>query len=241
MTRHLGAADGGGVAATRRAGADDPARRTPTLGESTSDDSAGDSRGHDGDSRSTARRALTPLQWLICAVAAIGFAFDTYELLMLPLIVRPALAELLGVAPNSLEVNEWVGMTASTSRPSAAASSACSAAISPTSSAGAACWSGASCSTASPRSRRHTRRPSNGCCSGAAARSSASASSSSPPSPGCRSCSPTRSSARRCSATRRRSARSAACMVTGAYYLIVTYGASLPGRCAAGMRRGATR
>ena len=52
---------------------------------------------------------LTPVQWLICAVAAIGFAFDTYELLMLPLIVRPALADLLGVAPNSLEVNAWVG------------------------------------------------------------------------------------------------------------------------------------
>jgi hypothetical protein len=52
---------------------------------------------------------LTPLQWLICFVAALGFAFDSYELLMLPLIVRPALSELLGVAPNSLEVNEWVG------------------------------------------------------------------------------------------------------------------------------------
>ena len=52
---------------------------------------------------------LTPVQWLICAVAAIGFAFDSYELLMLPLIVRPALADLLGVAPNSLEVNAWVG------------------------------------------------------------------------------------------------------------------------------------
>jgi MFS family permease len=54
-------------------------------------------------------RPLTPIQWLICVIAAIGFAFDSYELLMLPLIVRPALADLLGVAPNSLEVNEWVG------------------------------------------------------------------------------------------------------------------------------------
>ncbi len=52
---------------------------------------------------------LTSLQWLICGTAALGFAFDSYELLMLPLIVRPALAELLGVAPNSLAVNEWVG------------------------------------------------------------------------------------------------------------------------------------
>jgi len=52
---------------------------------------------------------LTPLQWLICGVAALGFAFDSYELLMLPLIVRPALADLLAVAPNSPEVNAWVG------------------------------------------------------------------------------------------------------------------------------------
>ena len=66
------------------------------------------SRWHDEDQRRGAA-ALTPLQWLICAIAALGFAFDTYELLMLPLIVRPALAELLGVPPNSLAVNEWVG------------------------------------------------------------------------------------------------------------------------------------
>src|SRR5688572_20035776 len=52
---------------------------------------------------------LTPVQWVICGVAALGFAFDSYELLMLPLIVRPALADLLGVAPNSLAVNDWVG------------------------------------------------------------------------------------------------------------------------------------
>ena len=70
---------------------------------------------------------LTPLQWLICVIAAIGFAFDIYELLMLPLIVRPALAELLGVAPNSLAVNEWVGTLFYVPR-SPAASSACSAA-----------------------------------------------------------------------------------------------------------------
>ena len=59
--------------------------------------------------RPDAAPALTPLQWLICVVAALGFAFDSYELLMLPIIVRPALADLLGVAPNSLEVNAWVG------------------------------------------------------------------------------------------------------------------------------------
>ncbi len=58
--------------------------------------------------KSTSPR-LTPVQWVICGVAALGFAFDSYELLMLPLIVRPALADLLAVAPNSLEVNAWVG------------------------------------------------------------------------------------------------------------------------------------
>ena len=52
---------------------------------------------------------MTTVKWVIVGVAALGFAFDTYELLMLPLIVRPALAELLRVAPNSLEVNAWVG------------------------------------------------------------------------------------------------------------------------------------
>ncbi len=33
-------------------------------------------------------------EWLICTIAAIGFAFDIYELLMLPLIVKPAIAAL---------------------------------------------------------------------------------------------------------------------------------------------------
>ena len=39
-------------------------------------------------------KRLTPIQWLICAIAAIGFAFDIYELLMLPLIIKPAIAAL---------------------------------------------------------------------------------------------------------------------------------------------------
>ena len=42
-------------------------------------------------------RGLTGTQWLICVIAAIGFAFDIYELLMLPFIVRPALLELGGL------------------------------------------------------------------------------------------------------------------------------------------------
>jgi MFS family permease len=52
---------------------------------------------------------LSLVQWLIALIAAIGFFFDAYELLMLPLIVRPALTELLAVPGNSPLVNEWVG------------------------------------------------------------------------------------------------------------------------------------
>jgi MFS family permease len=58
---------------------------------------------------STAPRRLTPLQWTIAVIAVIGFAFDTYEILMLPLVVRPALLELTGAAPGSPEFQAWVG------------------------------------------------------------------------------------------------------------------------------------
>jgi MFS family permease len=58
----------------------------------------------------TARSRLTPLQWLICIMAAIGFAFDSYVLLMLPLIVRPALEALLGVPAGHPAINNWVGI-----------------------------------------------------------------------------------------------------------------------------------
>ncbi|MEJ7606586.1 MAG: MFS transporter [Bryobacteraceae bacterium] len=53
---------------------------------------------------------LTPVQWTICAVAALGFAFDIYELLMLPLIVRPALMDLAKIRPGTPEFNTWVGL-----------------------------------------------------------------------------------------------------------------------------------
>lgn len=52
---------------------------------------------------------LTPVQWLICFIAVIGFAFDTYELLMLPLILRPALVE-FGFKPGSDDFIFWRGM-----------------------------------------------------------------------------------------------------------------------------------
>lgn len=57
---------------------------------------------------STAPR-LTLTQWLIIIVAAIGFLFDTYELLMTPLVLAPALSELMRLPPNHPEVRDWVG------------------------------------------------------------------------------------------------------------------------------------
>ncbi len=53
---------------------------------------------------------LTFVQWTICVIASIGFAFDIYELLMLPLIVRPALLELGGAKPGTPEFEFWVSM-----------------------------------------------------------------------------------------------------------------------------------
>src|SRR5262245_34344306 len=50
---------------------------------------------------------LTAIQWVICAVAALGFAFDTYELLMLPLIIRPALGELGNIQLGTPEFSYW--------------------------------------------------------------------------------------------------------------------------------------
>ena len=47
--------------------------------------------------RTTSAKKLGLTEWLIIFVAILGFAFDTYELLMLPLIARPALIELLRV------------------------------------------------------------------------------------------------------------------------------------------------
>jgi len=51
---------------------------------------------------------LTTVHWLICVIASIGFAFDIYELLMLPLVIKtgiPALAASLVESPAQLA--EW--------------------------------------------------------------------------------------------------------------------------------------
>jgi len=55
-------------------------------------------------------RKLTGIEWAICVVASIGFAFDIYELLMLPLIARPALMELGNLKPGSAEFNNWLSI-----------------------------------------------------------------------------------------------------------------------------------
>lgn len=53
---------------------------------------------------------LTPVQWLVCGVAALGFAFDLYETLVMPLIARPALTALGNFKPGSPGSNLWVGL-----------------------------------------------------------------------------------------------------------------------------------
>ncbi len=53
---------------------------------------------------------LSAVQWAICLVAAIGFAFDTYHILVLPLIVGPALLELGHLRPGTPEFNSWTGL-----------------------------------------------------------------------------------------------------------------------------------
>jgi MFS family permease len=67
---------------------------TPTQAEATGSKFAG----------------MTATQWAICAVACIGFLFDTFVLLVLTLIVQPSLTELLGEKPGSAAFNHWIGM-----------------------------------------------------------------------------------------------------------------------------------
>src|SRR5262245_19674613 len=52
---------------------------------------------------------LTVTHWLILGVAALGFAFDTFVLLMMPIIARPALAELLNQPDEASIVRDWTG------------------------------------------------------------------------------------------------------------------------------------
>jgi len=52
---------------------------------------------------------LTTTHWLIIVIASIGFLFDTYELLMTPLVAAPAISELLKLPANNPIVTSWVG------------------------------------------------------------------------------------------------------------------------------------
>jgi MFS family permease len=58
----------------------------------------------------TAVTGWTATKWLVCIIAAIGFAFDIYELLMLPLIIKPALMELGKIAPGTPQFARWLGL-----------------------------------------------------------------------------------------------------------------------------------
>lgn len=60
--------------------------------------------GHDSD-----RKQIGMTEVLIIFVAILGFAFDIYELLMMPLIAGPAISELLQVPLGDPKVREWVG------------------------------------------------------------------------------------------------------------------------------------
>jgi len=57
----------------------------------------------------TPRPKLGRTEWLVLVVASIGFLFDTYELLMTPLVGVPAIAELLQLPPNNPIVTQWMG------------------------------------------------------------------------------------------------------------------------------------
>ena len=53
---------------------------------------------------------LSFVQWLIVIIAAIGFAFDIYELLMMQFVLAPAVSELKGVSVGSPEFDYWRNM-----------------------------------------------------------------------------------------------------------------------------------
>jgi MFS family permease len=65
--------------------------------------------------KSGAAPRLSPTAWLICLISVIGFAFDTYQLLILPLVIKPALAALGGTGadgvalliPGKPEYSQW--------------------------------------------------------------------------------------------------------------------------------------
>ena len=57
-----------------------------------------------------ASQPLTATQWLICATAGLGFAFDMYEMVVHAIILRPMLLELGPYQPGTPEFNRWAGI-----------------------------------------------------------------------------------------------------------------------------------
>lgn len=62
------------------------------------------------NSTTTAPSLSTFAVILVCVIASIGFAFDIYELLMLPLIFRYAFEELTGLKAGTPEFSRWLGI-----------------------------------------------------------------------------------------------------------------------------------
>src|SRR3979490_1423946 len=57
----------------------------------------------------SSKAVLTPTHWLIIIIASLGFLFDTYQLLMTPLVGPPAISELLKVPLSNQAVSDWMG------------------------------------------------------------------------------------------------------------------------------------
>jgi hypothetical protein len=55
-------------------------------------------------------RRFTAVEWVICALACIGFAFDTYEVVVMSVVVGPAVSQLGHLQPGSAGFNHWVGL-----------------------------------------------------------------------------------------------------------------------------------
>ncbi|MGA3187700.1 MAG: MFS transporter [Bryobacteraceae bacterium] len=58
-------------------------------------------------SESSSFRISNGVKWTICVVAAIGFLFDIYSVLVGPLILQPAMLELSGLKPGTPAYRDW--------------------------------------------------------------------------------------------------------------------------------------
>lgn len=58
-------------------------------------------------SESSSREISNAVKWTICIVAALGFLVDIYAVLVAPLILRPAIFDLSGLAPGAPGYSDW--------------------------------------------------------------------------------------------------------------------------------------